>query len=472
MFELAHAHHFAGEQREFLLEELCHFAALGIAPPEFEQLARRQFRLVCDHLATLDPTQPESVLVSFWAQRVAMQMPPQALRWNELSDCLRLATELMSQVQPHARFDVPEGLNIWPAPPTQEHDPSGAWWRLWQCGNKQTIRPVEDQVPPPPPPNVPGGSLAFIRAGGPWFEVRCQADQAIAPGPAQRHWLCAGPGHEAGVDIGGVHTIEVISDRQIISLTPVSSSSWHRMGCDGYGLYAEICIAGIAHRMRWIGPGTFQMGSPEDEPERYPDERLHQVTLTRGFWLGETACPQSLWQAVIGNNPSRFKNEGKSGSGADRPVENVSWEDCQAFFDKANGLLDRDDLRLPTEAEWEYACRAGTVSPFWFGQELTSEQANFSETKREETAGVMEFPCNGWGLYQMHGNVWEWCQDWYTQSLEGPAEDPQGPNEGAARVLRGGSWIKSARICRSACRFWYLPSDRYENLGFRLARGQ
>ena len=236
-------------------------------------------------------------------------------------------------------------------------------------------------------------------------------------------------------------------------------------GVDEYGVFADFRLGNACQRMRWIGPGTFMMGSPDDEKGRFDDEQIHSVTLTLGYWLGETTCTQVLWQAVMGSNPSGFE-------GRDRPVENVTWDDCQAFFEKANGLLDGGGLRLPTEAEWEYACRAGTTTPFWFGQDLTPEQANFDRAGRKQTAAVKEFPCNGWGLYQMHGNVWEWCQDWQGEYPDGPVEDPTGPDMGVHRVFRGGGWGNPARYCRSAYRFAFHPGDRRVILGFRLARGQ
>ena len=226
--------------------------------------------------------------------------------------------------------------------------------------------------------------------------------------------------------------------------------SWaETFGRDEYGLYADFSLQGIIQRMRWIAPGEFVMGSPESEAERFNDETLHQVILSRGFWLADTACTQALWQAVLGQNPSAFK-------GADRPVENVSWDDVQRFLDGLNALIPGQEFRLPTEAEWEYACRAGTTTPFWFGEQITPEQVNYDGNYpyaggakgayREETVPVKALPCNGWGLYQMHGNVWEWCQDWHGAYPTETVIDPAGPPSGADRVLRGGSWISRGRV--------------------------
>ncbi|MGH8552551.1 MAG: formylglycine-generating enzyme family protein, partial [Methylococcales bacterium] len=197
--------------------------------------------------------------------------------------------------------------------------------------------------------------------------------------------------------------------------------------------------------------------------------------LTHGFWLADTACTQALWEAVMGENPSRLQ-------GTDRPVERVSWEDAQSFIEKLKADLRGPALRLPSEAEWEYACRAGSTTPFWFGRNITPEQVNYNGNYpyaggkkgkyREETVAVKSLPANRWGLYEMHGNVWEWCQDWYGEYDAEAVIDPAGPAGGEARVLRGGGWINFARLARSACRSRDQPGYRDFDAGFRLARGQ
>jgi formylglycine-generating enzyme required for sulfatase activity len=179
----------------------------------------------------------------------------------------------------------------------------------------------------------------------------------------------------------------------------------------------------------WIEPGEFMMGSPEDESGRWSDELQHKVVLTKGYWMAETACTQELWQAVMGKNLSHFKGE-------QLPVENVSWYDCKEFIEKLNKLVPGLDARLPTEAEWEYACRAGTKTPFSFGEIITTDQVNYDgnypyadEKKgayRAKTVEVKSLPPNPWGLYEMHGNVWEWCEDIYGDYLypSGTVTDP------------------------------------------------
>lgn len=221
------------------------------------------------------------------------------------------------------------------------------------------------------------------------------------------------------------------------------------------------------------------MGSPDSEHARNPDETLHAVTLTHGFWLADTPVTQALWKAVMGTNPSRFL-------GDERPVENIGWDDAQAFIQQANRLLPDLNLCLPTEAQWEYACRAGTTTPFAVGNAISTAAANYhgdypcQEIRprlgkyRRKTTAVREFPPNPWGLYGMHGNVWEWCQDWYGpyQTRRGwlALADPQGPANGPYRVLRGGSWCSSAADCRSACRDPVFPDFGVGDFGFRLAR--
>jgi len=246
-------------------------------------------------------------------------------------------------------------------------------------------------------------------------------------------------------------------------------------GQDEFGVYADFSIGAVRRRMRWIWPDTFLMGSPQGEPERLDDEQQHEVILSKGYWLDETACTQELWREVMGKNPSNFKGE-------NLPVETVSWDDCQQFIRALNDQKPGLDLRLPTEAEWEFACRAGSTTPFSLGENITPEQVNYNGKypydnaekgeNRGTTVAVKTFLCNTWGLYEMHGNVWEWCGDWFGDYPVDTAVDPTGPDGGSNRVLRGGGWISFARYCRSAYRYCSSPGDRLDFNGFRLARGQ
>ncbi|MBF0202306.1 MAG: formylglycine-generating enzyme family protein, partial [Desulfamplus sp.] len=221
--------------------------------------------------------------------------------------------------------------------------------------------------------------------------------------------------------------------------------------------------------------GTFMMGSPENEHERYSDETQHRVTLTRDFYMQTTPVTQGQWKRIMGNNPSYFKD-----GGLNCPVENVSWDDCQDFIRKLNRQTQSDrKYRLPTEAEWEYACRAGTTTPYYFGNNITTDQVNYKGTHpyadgkkgvyRKKTTPVKSFPCNQFGLYDMHGNVWEWCHDWYGEYPSGEVTDPAGPASGTVRVLRGGAWDIDGEYCRSASRNWLSPSFHYTNFGLRLS---
>ena len=243
-----------------------------------------------------------------------------------------------------------------------------------------------------------------------------------------------------------------------------------------WGLAATLNLNGVRQTFRWIQPGTFLMGSPKGEVGRSKDETRHEVILTRGYWLADTACTQALWQAVMGDNPSRFTDDPAN------PVERVSWDDIQVFLDRLNELVPGLAAGLPSEAQWENACRAGTSTPFSFGENITPAQVNYDGIVpyaggeegeyRARTVPVKSLPPNPWGLYEMHGNVCEWCADWYGDYPQGPQIDPSGPPEGVERVMRGGSWGTYGRYCRAAYRFMLGPGGRDDTIGFRLAPGQ
>jgi formylglycine-generating enzyme required for sulfatase activity len=215
-----------------------------------------------------------------------------------------------------------------------------------------------------------------------------------------------------------------------------------------------------------IPAGTFQMGSPESEPDRFDNERQHQVTISRPFYLQTTPVTQGQWIKVMGNNPSYFRE-----CGEDCPVEQVSWDDAQDFLIKLNQMEKTDNYRLPTEAEWEYACRAGSTNKWCFGDDEVKlgEYAWYDKNSADETHPVGQKKPNAWGLYDMHGNVYEWCQDWYGEYPAGPVTDPRGPSSREGRVLRGGSWYYLARLTRSAGRAHSYPGFRLNHIGFRVA---
>jgi sulfatase modifying factor 1 len=235
-------------------------------------------------------------------------------------------------------------------------------------------------------------------------------------------------------------------------------------------------VKAVKFSLRYIPPGSFLMGSPEDEPGRRSDETQHPVTLTQGYWLGETTVSQQLWQAVMGNNLSSFKSQ----SDKVLPVESVSWDDCQQFFISINKLLPGGELTFPTEAQWEYACRGGTQTPFSTGAQLTMAQANYNGeysyndgeigVNREKIVAVDMFAPNGWGIKQMHGNLLEWCLDnWREYKLES-AINPVGGLDVPRRALRGGGWYDFGSYCRSACRFYFGRDFAARFIGLRLVQ--
>jgi formylglycine-generating enzyme required for sulfatase activity len=234
-------------------------------------------------------------------------------------------------------------------------------------------------------------------------------------------------------------------------------------GADGFGVFHETEVKGQQLRMRLIPAGEFLMGSPPEEEGRWDDEGpQHPVRLTESFWLADVPVTQALWQAVMGQNPSRFQ-------GPDRPVEQVSWDDAQAFIKKLTSLSPGRPWRLPTEAQWEYACRAGTTTPR-HGE--LNEVAWWSGNSGSETHPVGQKLANAWGLHDMLGNVLEWCADYGYSSYRNTLQtDPSGPDRSSRRVIRGGSWSRTARGVRAASRYANSPGYRFEYLGFRLSRG-
>ena len=264
---------------------------------------------------------------------------------------------------------------------------------------------------------------------------------------------------------------------------PPWASAW---GDDRFGLWADLHVTNVVQRLRWIEPDEFLMGSPDDEPGRFKDEGpQHRVLLTQGFWLADSACTQVLWLAVMGGkNPSRFSSD------ANNPVENVDWDQAQTFLKNLQASWTEGyAAQLPTEAEWEYACRAGTTEAYNLGKQVTTAQVNFSGMfayddkkptlgqPRDSTVPVKSLPPNDWGLYEMHGNVWEWCDDGDLRQypklengevIENPSQPPE-PGPQARRVLRGGSWIGGARYARSAYRRASERGLRAIDFGFRLA---
>jgi len=255
----------------------------------------------------------------------------------------------------------------------------------------------------------------------------------------------------------------------------------------GEGRAIEVA-EGVEMEFCWVPPGHFLMGSEEDELGRYGDEGpVAEVVMTRGFWLGKYAVMQGEWKAVMGSQPSRFDRDRVGVETTRHPVEQVSWLDICGDEGRRGGFLGRVNLvapegwrfDLPSEAEWEYACRAGARSALNSGEELASTHgwcrnlgrvAWYDANSGGRTHEVGELSPNAWGLYDMHGNVWEWCRDCYRDSYDGHrSADPEGPPGGAWKVYRGGSFANNARRCRSAYRIRYGPGLRFRGIGFRLS---
>ncbi|NOV29043.1 formylglycine-generating enzyme family protein [Methylomonas sp. ZR1] len=259
---------------------------------------------------------------------------------------------------------------------------------------------------------------------------------------------------------------------------PEKPRSWP-VGVDQYGLYADLTVNQVTQRFRWIEPGSFMMGSGRGSIN-YASEAAHAVTLTKGFWLADSAVTQAFWLAVMGGaNPSYFQDN------QNNPVEQVSWDDAQSFIASLNALQPSLGARLPSEAEWELACRAGTTAQFAFGDYITPSQVNYDGRSqyvggeeglyRGKTVPVKSLPANPWGLYEMHGNLWEWCEDVWQYDLGSvntvdPLVESNQDSDGR-RVQRGGSWCDPDSHGRSAARAGGRPGDRDLDVGFRLAIG-
>lgn len=402
--------------------------------------------------------------VGGWVNRVVNRLPSQELLHNDaLAACWFLINRRLLKL---GKITLPKGLDINRLAWLADAEHAQQRYQLMQRGSKIKITHQD---------------MASL---GVDFETGSQIETMMT----RRNYLMVVSDREPGlttmmlnpekpesIPLPSEGTLTLSTDYDEIILETIQRPAWaDKMGRDRYGLFAEFVVKDVSHRMRWIHAGTFMMGSPESEPERYDDELQHEVILTQGFWLGQTTCTQELWQAVMGSNPSEFK-------GAQKPVENVSWNDCTTFIDKLNDLLPGIDLRLPREAEWEYACRAGTETPFSFGDNITTDQVNYDGKNPyaggqkgnypKKTVEVRSLPCNQWGVYEMHGNVWEWCGDLYAKNHLAKKNTLvfKEPNE--FRTLRGGGWVSRGQRVRSSSRGKRTSGQHFDFIGFRLARG-
>ena len=346
---------------------------------------------------------------------------------------------------------------------------------VWAPAVRQTPSAAPAPVPAPAPPSAPGGAPAPDSAAA---RARQQAIELINAGDLA--------GAQAFLDLA----------RSLESGTPAPTAAQPSEPAPGTRKVVRVGAVEVA--LRWCPPGSFTMGSPSSEDGRFANETQHRVTLTKGFWLGETEVTQGLWKKVMGDNPSYFK------SGDDYPVENVSWDMCQRFVEKLNSQASVAGFRwaLPTEAQWEYACRAGATTALpngkdirilgennapalddiaWYGGNSSVDWhgvngydvSGWSEKQysgsKAGTHPVARKTANEWGLYDMIGNAWEWCADWYGSYPSGEVSDPTGASSGSYRVRRGGSWAGIASFCRSAYRIGNEPYLRHRALGFRVA---
>jgi formylglycine-generating enzyme required for sulfatase activity len=253
--------------------------------------------------------------------------------------------------------------------------------------------------------------------------------------------------------------------------SPEEGKACQRAWAEHLGLPVQ-ATSSLGMKLSLIPPGQFTMGSPQEEEWHRPDETLHRVTLTKAFYMGTTEVTQGQWKALMGKTPSFF-------TGDALPVETVTWEEAAEFCRK---LSEKEGARyrLPSEAEWEHACRAGTTTPFHTGHTISTDQANYDGNHtyaggpkgvfRETTTAAGSFAPNAWGVHDVHGNVWEWCADWYGEYPKGAARDPTGPARGEKRIVRGGCWINFPAVCRSANRGKVVPVSWNFHFGFRVVR--
>ncbi len=222
----------------------------------------------------------------------------------------------------------------------------------------------------------------------------------------------------------------------------------------------------IGMQFVFIGPGSFNMGSAPSEKGHEEHEVRHKVTLTKGYWLMTTEVTQGQWKTVMGNNPSHF-----SECGSECPVEEVSWPMIQRFIEKLNQWGDKTIYRLPTEAEWEYAARAGSKTAFHFGNSESElkKYAWLGDNSKDKPHPVATKKANAWGLFDMHGNVFEFCSDWFGEYPTTSVTDPTGPPQGSYHTIRSGGFLFPAKECRSAFRSKVFQNLHYYGLGFRLA---
>ncbi|MCK9296625.1 MAG: formylglycine-generating enzyme family protein [Desulfobulbaceae bacterium] len=414
-------------------------------------------------------------ILQAWVRRLGRRQPPE--RWQN-PELLALWTLVHKKEIEQGTVELPPGcdplLVLWVFGGGQD---VGSF-SLRQVGEHFVLEQMESVTPEVWEISGPGVplSLAPLQVTLPILIMEGPHSKASDSGPLPRRTISVS--RRRAIPQPKHSPLFIKTGRTTLTIGAMTKPHWaHTIGRDQYGLFVEFSVGPHTQRMRWLQPGRFLMGSPAYEPERADGELQHEVVLTQGFWLADATCTQGLWQAVMGNNPSHFTGDDNL------PVDSVSWDDSMEFIARINRLIPGLDLRLPTEAQWEYACRAGTRTPFSFGTQITSEQVNYDGNNpyrdgpkgqyRQRTVVVKSLPPNNWGLYEMHGNLDEWCADWLGDYGAGTVTDPQGPAQDVDRVLRGGGWSNGGRSARSAFRFGNAPGYRHRLIvGLRLSRGQ
>ncbi len=342
------------------------------------------------------------------------------------------------------------------------------WLSIEQAGRPRSIRDLRAMLQ-----HGPAEVAAWGKVLPPEITLRHSAGEVCVRRVDRPHWAAEFIQQEGGA-AGVIHCPDgtpygLALPMPAGSRFPIDGGWWLEM--DSYGprlwhpqLNERLKNAGSLF-FRYIPPGTYLQGSPQGIG--HSNERpQHPVTLSQGLWLAETPCTQALWQVMMGKNPSHFKQ------GADaprRPVEEVCWVDVQTFLNALQRLLPPGcEAVLPTESQWEYACRAGTQTAYWWGEEPDDARANWSH-QHKGTTPVDNYPPNPWGLYDMHGNVWELCADGRRNYADSPEWDPEGPGDGDTRVVRGGSWFYPPNDARAAFRIRWTPRYTYKYQGFRFA---
>lgn len=343
-------------------------------------------------------------------------------------------------------------------------------WRLSALGELQAL----------PTSGTPIAALQDADAG--WDEVATALAERFEAQNGGKAWVTVGFGEQAihdtsparrddSVPSSGPHQSFEAAALPVASASVRASAPWQHAPWDRTDQLVNCEALGVGLRMRWIPPGAFLMGSPPGETGRRENEGpRHSVNLTHGYWLADTPCTQTLWLAVMGGNPSHFAEP-------EHPVENVSWDECQIFLHRLRIAVPYIHWRLPTEAEWEYACRGGTAGATWVGDldlrrqrvPTLDEIAWYGANAGGRTHPVGMKGANPFGLFDMLGNVCEWCSDWLGEHSALPTTDPTGSLKGTFRVCRGGAWSSVAGDVRAAFRDGFSASDRHVHLGFRLA---